>query len=151
MWRHNGHDGVSNHQPQHCLLNRFFGGRWKKISKLRVTGLCAGNNSPHKWPVTRKIFPLYDVIMVFVISVDICHLSTAPGNATLNATRVLFSEIIVSTCDYGYSLPNGSVTQVAQCMEFGVFNITFEDCHGKKNIVIYHLKLRIEKVLACRQ
>ena len=60
-WRHNGHDGVSNHQPHHCLLNRLFGCRWTKTSKLRVTGLCAGNspvNSPHKWPFTRKMFPL---------------------------------------------------------------------------------------------
>ena len=28
-WRHNGHDGVSNHQPDDCLLNRLFG-RWSK-------------------------------------------------------------------------------------------------------------------------
>ena len=42
LWRHNGHDGVSNHQPQHCLLNRLFGCRSKKTSKLRVTALCAG-------------------------------------------------------------------------------------------------------------
>ena len=65
-WRHNDHDGVSNHQPHHCLLNCLFGRRSKKTSKLRVTGLCAGNspgNSPHKWPVTRKMFPFDDVIM----------------------------------------------------------------------------------------
>ena len=43
-WRHNGNDGVSNHQPHHCLLNRLFGCRSKKASKLRVTGLCAGNS-----------------------------------------------------------------------------------------------------------
>ena len=43
-WRHNGHDSVSNHQPRHCLLNRLFGRRSKKTSKLRVTGLCAGNS-----------------------------------------------------------------------------------------------------------
>ena len=43
-WRHNGHDGVSNHQPHHCLLNRLFGCTSKKTSKLRVTGLCAGNS-----------------------------------------------------------------------------------------------------------
>ena len=43
-WRHNGHDGVSNHQPHHCVLNRSFGGRSKKTSKPRVTGLCAGNS-----------------------------------------------------------------------------------------------------------
>ena len=22
QWRHNGHNGVSNHQPHHCLLSR---------------------------------------------------------------------------------------------------------------------------------
>ena len=68
-WRHNDHDGVSNHQPHGCLLNGLFRGRSKKTSKLRVTGLCAGNspgpvNSPHKGPVTRKMFPFDDVIML---------------------------------------------------------------------------------------
>ena len=43
-WRHHGHDIVSNHQPHHCLLNRLFACRSKKTSKLRVTGLCAGNS-----------------------------------------------------------------------------------------------------------
>ena len=43
LWRHNGRDGVSNHQPHDCLLNRLFRRRSKKISKLRVTGLCARN------------------------------------------------------------------------------------------------------------
>ena len=61
-WRHNGRDSVSNHQPHHCILNRLFRRRSKKTSKLRVTGLCVVN-SPHKWPVTRKMFPLDDVIM----------------------------------------------------------------------------------------
>ena len=43
-WRHNGGDSVSNHQPHHCLLNRLFRRRSNKTSKLRVTGLCAGNS-----------------------------------------------------------------------------------------------------------
>ena len=43
-WRHNDHDSVSNHQPHGCLLNRLFRPRSKKTSKLRVTGLCAGNS-----------------------------------------------------------------------------------------------------------
>ena len=43
-WRHNELDGVSDHQPHDCLLNRLFGRRSKKASKLRVTGLCAGNS-----------------------------------------------------------------------------------------------------------
>ena len=68
QWRHNDHNGVSNHQPHGCLLNRLIRRRSKKTSKLRVTGLCAGNspgpvNSPHKGPVTRKMFPFDDVIM----------------------------------------------------------------------------------------
>ena len=67
-WRHSDCDGVSNHQPHGCLLNRLFRRRSKKTSKLRVAGLCVGNspgpvNSPHKGPVTRKMFPLDDVIM----------------------------------------------------------------------------------------
>ena len=42
--RHNGHDGVSNHQPHDCLLSRSFRRRSKKTLKLRVTGLCEGNS-----------------------------------------------------------------------------------------------------------
>ena len=37
LWRHNGPDGVSNHQHRDCLLNRLFRRRSKKTSKLRVT------------------------------------------------------------------------------------------------------------------
>ena len=44
QWRHNERDGVSNHQPQDCLLKRLFRRRSKVKSKLRVTGLCAGNS-----------------------------------------------------------------------------------------------------------
>ena len=44
QWRHNGRDSVSNHQPHDCLLNRLFGHRSKKTSKLHVTGLCEGNS-----------------------------------------------------------------------------------------------------------
>ena len=46
QWSHNGHDGVSNHQPHHCLLSRLFRRRSKKTLKLRITGLCVGRNSP---------------------------------------------------------------------------------------------------------
>ena len=70
-WRHKELDGVSNHQPRHCLLKRLFRLRSKKTSKLRVTGLCAGNSpvrwpvkSPHKWPATWKMFPFDDIIML---------------------------------------------------------------------------------------
>ena len=43
-WLHNGCDSVSNHQPRKCLLRRLIRRTSKKTSKLRVTGLCAGNS-----------------------------------------------------------------------------------------------------------
>ena len=51
QWRHSERDIVSNHQPHDYLLNRLFRRRSKKISKLRITGLCDGNS-----PVTGE-FP----------------------------------------------------------------------------------------------
>ena len=70
QWHHDDLDDVSNHQPHGCLLNRLFRRRSKKTAKLRVIGLSAGNspgpvNSPHKGPVTRKMLPFDDVIMVY--------------------------------------------------------------------------------------
>ena len=73
-WRYIGPDSDSTHQPHGCLLSRLFRRRSKKTSKLRVTGLSVGNspgtgefpvNSPHKWPVTRKMCPFDDVIMIW--------------------------------------------------------------------------------------
>ena len=55
LWRHNGRDGVSNHQPHDCIPNRSFRRTSKKTPKLRVTGLCAGNS-----PVTGE-FPAQTV------------------------------------------------------------------------------------------
>ena len=85
-WRDNDHDDVLNHQPHACLLNRLIRRRSKKTSKLRVTGLCAGNspgpvNYPHKGPVTRKKFPFDDVIMFHGLR---CH-------AYRSSTAILFT------------------------------------------------------------
>ena len=67
-WPHNGPDSVSNQQLHDCLLNRLLGCRSKKhqssASLAFVRGIHRGpGNSPHKWPVTRKMFPFDDVIM----------------------------------------------------------------------------------------
>ena len=51
LWRHNDHDGASNHRRPDCLLNRLLRRRSNKTSKLRVPGLCEGNS-----PVTDE-FP----------------------------------------------------------------------------------------------
>ena len=44
QWRHNASDGASNDRRLHCLLNCWFRHRSKKTSKVRITGLCAGNS-----------------------------------------------------------------------------------------------------------
>ena len=94
QWCHNEHNDVSNHQSHNCLLNRLFRGRSKKTSKLRVTGLCVGNSPvtgelPHKGPVTRKMFPFDDIIMI----------STSPAAAGLiviDATASTAAELMHS-------------------------------------------------------
>ena len=74
QWRHNRRDGVPNHQPHDCLLNWLFRRRSKKTSKVRVTGFVRGIhrwpvNSPHKWPVTRKMFQFDVVIMQISLAI----------------------------------------------------------------------------------
>ena len=94
QWRHNYHGGVSNHQPRGCLLNRLFRRRSKQASKLRVTGLCAGNspgpvNSPHKGPVTRKMFPFDDDIMIIREGKDIENNTVESRYNTMHDKMVL--------------------------------------------------------------
>ena len=68
QWRHNESDCVSDHWPHDCLLNRLFRRRSKNTSKLRVTGLCAGNSSvtgefPAQKASNAEIFPFDNVII----------------------------------------------------------------------------------------
>ena len=55
LWRHNGRDCVSNLQPRNYLLNGSFK---ENINVPRPV------NSTHKWPVTQKMVPFDDVIML---------------------------------------------------------------------------------------
>ena len=59
--------GASNHQPQHCLLNRLVRRGSKKTSKLRVSGLCAKNS-----PVTGE-FPALKASNAENVSIWWCH------------------------------------------------------------------------------
>ena len=92
QWRHNGHNSVSNHQPDDCLLNRLFRRRSKKTSKLCVTGLCVGNSpGTGEFPAQKasnaenfsswwhhnasngKAFPYHDIIMITGIIPDLSN------------------------------------------------------------------------------
>ena len=81
-WRHYGCDGVSNHQPHHCLLNRLFRRRSKKTSKLRVTGLCVGNS-----PGTGE-FPAKMTSNAENVSIWWCHhVQNGTENETITARK----------------------------------------------------------------
>ena len=67
QWCHNEHNGILNHQRHNCLPNSLFRRRWKKTSKLRVTGLCEGNS-----PVTGE-FPAQRASNVENVSIWWCH------------------------------------------------------------------------------
>ena len=67
--RHNERDGLSNHRCLDCLLNRLFRRRLKKHQSSTSLAPLRGIHrwpvdSPHKGPVTRKLFPFDDVIMM---------------------------------------------------------------------------------------
>ena len=66
QWRHNGRNGVWNHQPHDCLLNRLFRRRSKKTSKFLITGLCGGispvtGEFPAQMASNTEKFPFDDV------------------------------------------------------------------------------------------
>ena len=68
LWRHNGRDGVSNHQPHDVYsIDRWDADQRKYQSSASlafVRWIHRGPvNSPHKWPVMRRMFPFDDVIM----------------------------------------------------------------------------------------
>ena len=102
QWHHNESDGVSNHQPQDCLLNRLFKRRSKKTWKLRVTGLCEGN-SPEtgEFPTQRasnaEMFPFDDVI-VFVSILVYAISSFVDRNVTKLTTNNLSKSFCVCCC-----------------------------------------------------
>ena len=96
QWRHIECDGVSNHRQLECLHNRLFWRRSKKISKLRVTGLCEGNS-----PVTGE-FPAQIASNVENVSIWWRHHGTSPLYQIKLMHRMFepYVLILVSRCWY---------------------------------------------------
>ena len=97
-WRHNGRDSVSNHQPCDSLLKRLFRSRSKKTSKLRVTGLYAGNSPvtgefPAPWASNAENVSIwwrhYDVINSETC-VKRMHLFMPMGNSLLTLNGFIY-------------------------------------------------------------
>ena len=66
QWRHNKRDGVSNHQLHDCLPAYSGADQRKHQSSASLAFVWSPVNSPYKWPVTRKVFPFDDVIVIRV-------------------------------------------------------------------------------------
>ena len=88
QWRHNEHDGVSNHQRLDWLLNRFVRHRSKKTWKLRATGLCEGNS-----PVTSE-FPAQRASNAENIFIWWRHVAHNEMNASLNGQMRKFFPVM---------------------------------------------------------
>ena len=65
--RHNGHDGVSNHQPNDCLLNRYSGTDQRKHQSSASLALCGELTGTGEFTARRasnaEMFPFDGVIM----------------------------------------------------------------------------------------
>ena len=77
QWRHNEHDSVLKSPAIAIVYSTVYSDADQRkhqssASLAFVRGIHRGPvNSPHKWPVTRKLFPFDDVIMLFgLISVS---------------------------------------------------------------------------------
>ena len=69
LWRQNERDDVSNHRRLECLHNVCSGADQRKHKSSGLLAFVSGihrwpEDSPYKRPVTRKMFPLDDVIMI---------------------------------------------------------------------------------------
>ena len=97
-WRHNGRDGVPN--PSHTIVSSavYSGADQRKHQSSASLAFVREihrwpMNSPHKWPVTRKMFPCDDVIMMTEIT---AHINSLPNIANV------FSSVYLSwLCVWG--------------------------------------------------
>ena len=113
QWRHNERDGVSNHQPHDCLLNRVFGRKSNKSSKLRVTGLCEEN------PLVTGEFPAQRASNAENVVIWWCHHHDVQFSCAINQPLLahhwrvhqclLTSRFIAPSIPWGVSAPGGKM------------------------------------------
>ena len=107
-WRHNWRNGISNHQPHHCLLNRPFRRRSKKTLKLGVTGLCVGNSSvtgefPAQMASNAEIF---------------FHLMTSSCHDVKHCSNSFAAKLIYQFKPYLIQTALGKVSHTKQCVSW---------------------------------
>ena len=112
-WRHNGRDGVSNHRPHHCLLNRLSGAdqiKHQSSASLAFVRQFTGD----KWSATLKMFPFDDVIMV-TMNFRPCY-DIAVVMAGKHCVFLLFMNFQIFHPKREWTLPDQAIYSV--CLEF---------------------------------
>ena len=88
QWRHNERNGISNHQPLTIVYSTVYSGADQRnhqnsVSLAFVQGIPKWRmNSPHKWPETREMFSLDDVIMRDQYMCQVVGVKAPPGEWT---------------------------------------------------------------------
>ena len=97
QWHHNEHEGVSDHQPTIVYSTVYSGADQRNHQSSAALAFVRGNhrwkaNSPHKGPVTWKMFPFDDVIMRFLwpFWINIYY--------TINTISIVTSDYIIISC-----------------------------------------------------
>ena len=90
QWRHNERDGVWNHQPHDCLLNGFRKYQ-TSASPVFVRGI---HRFPTQRPLTRKMFPFDDVIMILLARICYHMMKSREPGFTIHAHSLWPSDAI---------------------------------------------------------
>ena len=140
-WRQNDHDGVSNHQPHGCLLNRLFRHRSKITSKLRVTGLCAGNSpGTGEFPAqmasnaeNASVWWRHHIMLGNMHRVTMKYIDNTSKESTKNddiPTKFLQNVYFIAGASYTrYVLPNHRQSTLVQQLPWGKQQKTIKTTH----------------------
>ena len=112
QWRHNERDGVSNQRRLDHFLNRLIWANQRKyessVSLAFVRGIHRWPvNSPHKEPVTRKMFPFHYVILIwgkwhlFPIKKPQLLFRNISNYIDIYLTELALSRTLWIKCDFG--------------------------------------------------
>ena len=122
-WRHNEHDGVSNTSITIFYTTVCLGAEQRKhqssASLVFVRGIHWWPvNSPHKWPVTRKMFPFDDGVMTIVVQRDACcavFCSVTQYNATQYENTIQYNEYEIPNSIWSQSIQQGKSEGFDSC------------------------------------
>ena len=108
-WRHNGCDITSLTIVYSTIYSDADQSKHQSSASLAfVWGIHRGPvNSPHEWPVTRKIFPFDDVIMI-----PLTHWDQAKIAATSQTFSNVFSSIKMDECRYIFHWNLGQINNI---------------------------------------